>query len=1821
MATESHELRLNVAMQGVDRSIADLQRLNTALETSGRGGLPGTGPLASGASPEDLSPLYQKNADAAAAFNRGTSEGTTRSVQQQTAQYRRLQAEINKTSLDLERLNQFGKFSGQDFTKVAATPTADLAKENALLRDRIGGQYALARTTNAAGVAGYSGLVNGNVVTDQAATRSAAANKLVAVEQERLASRASVLGAEYTGLTAAIRRDAAAVAEAERATKAEAEARLNAAAVEREAAATARQARVAALTAPATATSASLPNPFRATTPAEGTTILPRVDPKSGQVTGTQKLLGLEQDLTAATQLELTAAERRAIAGQQREKISRSIAVVEQEALSILEREVAGGAVNANPAQIKSAYQRALINSTATLNAQSASGVTATAPQTASALKRHVASIVADTEAYLADAAAHREAAAAARGHLTQSGIAALQAPYTPTAAAGGTVPPGPGGFRGAVSGFGDDFSAGFRGRGELPYATQIGQVAKFSVFYGAAYNALFAISTAMKTAVDEAVQYNSALVDLSIATSSSKEAVGGLADSLGRTASAYGLSPSAGVEIGTKAVGIFDLQQASLPQQEFETTNFTSAVSQLHYVTGRDVIQITEDVGAISQAFGIAASDASRVQDLDAFFARRYGSDLGGTVQSVAQVGSIANSAGFSLEETTALASKLQSRTGQTPEAVAGLLSQFLGRSGDPALSEKFLQLGVDITQPFKEQIKELSKLDLSESQRLFIENAFGRGRSGQAASIIIQDFPEIQAGARAAEKEAAGLGAKQTEERLNTVGGALTKLAGNLQQLAVDFGNSGLLDILFVAVKGFDTLVVSIDNFLALWDLLPHSIRDLLIGFAALAVAAKFAAGTQFVQGIVKPGAGLAGVLEGYGARGVASATVPAAEAATGGILTRLGASSSAAITGLTGMSLAASLTTGGLALLAVGAAEAAIQYRNHTKAVQESTGAYTGLKTASTSASTSADFKSGAESLRTSATDVDKAQGFILNTVTLGATEREADAITIRLRADAAYYDEASKYAKSQEKIAASMADVSVFGDPAVLTVDALGKGLTSLQAQGANNVTQFRLLADAINASGDAAGKKAADLLYDPRLTGDKFAAAFQSGIGAIPDQSEIVDGKVVNTGFNAYETRYVDSAREQPGEIGYDEHQARIDVYGTESRLAQLPISGDLVRGQLEAQLEALGLDAEGLSTAYQKAFKKKPPSKKETIAFTKDLIDQTDFTGIDNVDEVKAFALQAVKEQMSGFLKKNDPNRQISQGELLQIFEGTSTFTGLIAQGQSALSTLTEQGLGEGTSQYNDQLRLNLQTLRAQASQAEGPQSQRITDEIRTASDAVVSGVIARMEDLRAVAQASAESGADFRRIGRQSLRGQLLQKGGGGLRTRNIAIIQGVISRASDSVVENIRNAVLTDIAAAEATLAAARKAITYVEIGRRLVRTADAAAYAAVRAAAKSLNKLNAELDGFDQAAKTTVASRSALTPPSDLTDTPADGPTAAQIAASRALAEAARRGDDVSQATAQLQSARADLAAAEAGTVEYYQALAQVYEAERALADAVRAVDAAKALAIAARGGGDIAQATAVLRNARADLAAAPDDSAEYYQALAALYEAQRALAEAIRADKVNQFLLQNDATDPVVQAEAELRRARSQLRYDTNNDASPEVIRSDRLSLEQQQAAKESAKFQQWFSDLQTAESLEKISHAAYIRHLERRSDRLSDIKHRTRQEQEELDQVDQALKAAKESVSGQFNIGDIRVPTPYEVRRFIEQTAANARSNAVQQATGGAVGATTSNQAPSGTKVENNITIDGADTGQVIRILRDILGNNAIRSTATATGKR
>lgn len=283
-------------------------------------------------------------------------------------------------------------------------------------------------------------------------------------------------------------------------------------------------------------------------------------------------------------------------------------------------------------------------------------------------------------------------------------------------------------------------------------------------------------------------------------------------------------------------------------------------------------------------------------------------------------------------------------------------------------------------------------------------------------------------------------------------------------------------------------------------------------------------------------------------------------------------------------------------------------------------------------------------------------------------------------------------------------------------------------------------------------------------------------------------------------------------------------------------------------------------------------------------------------------------------------------------------------------------------------------------------------------------------------------------------------------------------------------------------------------------------------------------------------------------------------------------------------------------------------------QVAADQLALAQALQvARDAAAQLANAKieAGEGDVASKLDAARNALVEagntLRADQFRSTKYFQDLANLHKAQESYAQALRDAARNAFELTGDTTDPVFEATVALREAQRKLSDDRKRKAAPDTIAADKLSVEKAQQSAQKAAFDQQFADQKTAVDLGQESQKQYLAYLSGQDAslrrQLSAMKKGSegyRQLVDELNQVDAAIKATSTALSGQFNLGDIKLPTVYEVRRSL----------AASQNGGSIVDASVSNI---------YTTINGADFQAVVNYLNGILGTGGI--TVATTGRK
>lgn len=242
-----------------------------------------------------------------------------------------------------------------------------------------------------------------------------------------------------------------------------------------------------------------------------------------------------------------------------------------------------------------------------------------------------------------------------------------------------------------------------------------------------------------------------------------------------------------------------------------------------------------------------------------------------------------------------------------------------------------------------------------------------------------------------------------------------------------------------------------------------------------------------------------------------------------------------------------------------------------------------------------------------------------------------------------------------------------------------------------------------------------------------------------------------------------------------------------------------------------------------------------------------------------------------------------------------------------------------------------------------------------------------------------------------------------------------------------------------------------------------------------------------------------------------------------------------------------------------------------------------------------------GSQISQGQAQVTSAQIALNNYRPYTAAWWQALKQLNDAKYQLSQTELAAANTDAMLGIDMTNPVQVAREKVDEAQRQLQADIARGADQSVINTDTVNVRDATQNAQKTKMQQNLNDAQVAYSLNQVSGAAYLRFLEGQNNniqaQLAGMKTTDdgyRQLQEEGQNVSQTIKNVASSMSGQFNLGQIKVPTVYDVRESMAaQTGSyNYHDQSVQ-----------------------NIYIDGANTQTVINTLNSLLGPQAVQTRA------
>lgn len=276
-------------------------------------------------------------------------------------------------------------------------------------------------------------------------------------------------------------------------------------------------------------------------------------------------------------------------------------------------------------------------------------------------------------------------------------------------------------------------------------------------------------------------------------------------------------------LEADAKRLGastIFSASQVAELQTEFaklgftatEITQVTEATLALAQATDSDLARAAEVAGATLRGFGLDANETTRVTDVMAKSFSSSALDMEKFAESMKYVAPIANAAGVSMEETTAMLAVL---------ANAGISGSQAGTSLRRILTDLGSESGTTA-----EKIAKLAARGIS------MENAMDDvGRSAQSALLVLQKNVDTLPNLTTEFENAEGSAKAMASIMDNTTSGAMKGLASAFEGLMISIG-----EIIAVAFVPFVKMLTSV---LQTLNEAPGIVKIVVVAIAGLVAA----------------------------------------------------------------------------------------------------------------------------------------------------------------------------------------------------------------------------------------------------------------------------------------------------------------------------------------------------------------------------------------------------------------------------------------------------------------------------------------------------------------------------------------------------------------------------------------------------------------------------------------------------------------------------------------------------------------------------------------------------------------------------------------------------------------------------------------------------------------------------------------------------------------------------------------------------------------------------------------------------------------------
>lgn len=1352
----------------------------------------------------------------------------------------------------------------------------------------------------------------------------------------------------------------------------------------------------------------------------------------------------------------------------------------------------------------------------------------------------------------------------------------------------------------------GDSFGAGFsRGFGtspdnDRPFAEMVGQTARVSLFYGAAYRGITMVTQALSTMTQETLAYEDSLTSLNVVTGRSRSENEDAANMLGATATDAGFKSSQGVALGAGALGLYGAASADRATQERTMQLSAEVATRMARVSGADPQATQTQLAGALRSMGWGIERLPELEDTISYISRQTGQAPTQLLGAVANISTLGSQAGFTPQMLAALTAQVGTTTGQNPDATAGQFRQLLSRNASEIAPKASQITGLDLSgMDLQEIFAAVSKLDLSTDQLNRFASLFGKGGSQQVATILTQQYGTIQNLAGSAQG-AEGFGKDAFEKTMASFGNQLRQVGAEVGELGVKLVELGFVDWLALVVKAVGGVVQAGNGLLDILNMIPRPLRSvalvlgevyaasLLMQRLGWTTAGAHAAGPVGrlgqVAGAIATNPGQAVVAGARGARGALNAPFQ-----PGGAF-RLSEEARLAQTGALGRVRGfTGLTNLGLLGVAGGVAGAGLLVKKGFELDGDAKAAVETARLALASADTAEALKEVAAQARDAAKGLEE-QGLgglktgdvgnlipaIMSSLLTGDDKKRLDDIDKQATARAA--------AMADAQASLEVADKSnTFQD---FTSDGLTGTLSDLEKSGYSATERLTLLNKAMfDFSDTAKGAAGAVAVIQKSEFWGVGQAVGQKGVEAIASQRDLFQAQE-DSEYYKWNPLFPGPGTSKAGKrakkgveaftMSADEESAVREALSSATQDALTEVGSD---GIIDKS-DAAAIKRRALSTLKDKLG---PEAWKEiTDGGFEDVFNLTMNSMVQGV--LDSFGGKATRENLGAYLQLAPTVAGARRDQVTQLSGSDSIgnrayLADLENSKRESLNLMAASGQGASDEELRDLKLLDTNILVAKRAVLQD----RLADiqswaDVQKSylSNADVKGQLAidqQALDQQFAAQMS-QYAADMAAATPSATSGAL---GWSGLLNPNVdTSFIGQHTVQQNSIAQQ---------KAAEALAVKQNRATAGVYGGNALGQ-----AGVQVSNAGLALNALAKDLGDDKDSSSAYWAAKASLNQAQY-----AYSQAQVQNANANALSKVDPR-DNLGSLRTQMANVRREMSLLSPGQqgsqLEQLNQLNQQYE------EALVSRSNAKASARIAGHSSGLEQARVGVRNAQRDLDLQLKGTEGYYSALGALRQAQASLAEQERsqADRVRR--LHSDLTDPVEQARLDTQAALEKLAADKAAGDGRDTISQDKVDVKGARNRQEAAAFSQRISDLQVAEDLGRISHTQYMSYLQSEHDRLTAVANRTRQQQEELDQVDQLMKAAADQMQGQWNIGDIDLPTIYEVRR--------------------AVGSGAPTQTGDYSHSNNTVTVNGADFQAVVEWLQTALGTGAQVVTANTT---